>query len=197
MGFIKRTGEFFFNWRDKLPVPLVLAMASCARPRFIGWLLGLPLIVLGECLRIWGLMHIGPKTRTRDICAERLVTSGPYSYCRNPLYLANFIKILGFMVISGNAGFAAVVALFYLLEFATMIPYEEGFLAEKFPDAHRCYREAVPACVPTLSANPRFDGPATFTLSEALRSEKNTFASTSLILLLVAFFASGRKESIV
>ena len=193
MGFVKSTGQFFFVWRDKLPVPLVLGMAGCARPRLLNWLTGLPLIVLGEALRIWALMHIGPKTRTREICAERLITSGPYSHCRNPLYLANFTKILGFMVISGNSAFAAVVAIFYLLEFMTMIPYEEGFLADKFPDAHKCYREAVPAFFPTLEANGRFAAAPDFTLSEALRSEKRTFASTSLILLLVAAVAAFRK----
>ncbi len=194
MGFIKRTGQFFFVWRDKLPVPLVIAMAGCARPRFVGWLLGLPLVILGESLRIWALMHIGPKTRTRDICAERLITSGPYSHCRNPLYLANFIKILGFMIIAGNLPFAMVVALFYILEFSTMIPYEEGFLAEKFPDAHRCYRELVPAFIPTLDANIRFDGEPNFSFAEALSSERRTFASTSLILLTVALSAAFKKE---
>jgi len=197
MGFIKRTGHFFFVWRDKLPVPLVMAMAGCARPRLSGWLTGLPLIFLGESIRIWALMHIGPKTRTREICAERLITSGPHSHCRNPLYLANFIKILGFMVVSGNALFAMVVALFYLVEFSTMIPYEEGFLAEKFPEAHRCYREAVPAFIPTIEACGRFDGTANFTLSEAFQSEKRTFASTSLILLTVALAAAIRKERTV
>lgn len=194
MCFIKRTGQFFFVWRDKLPVPLVIAMASCARPRFVGWLLGLPLVILGESLRIWALMHIGPKTRTRDICAERLITSGPYSHCRNPLYLANFIKILGFMIIAGNLPFAMVVALFYILEFSTMIPYEEGFLAEKFPDAHRCYRELVPAFIPTLDANIRFDGEPNFSFAEALSSERRTFASTSLILLTFALSAAFTKE---
>ncbi len=197
MSFVKRAGQFFFVWRDKLPVPLVLVMASCTRSRLRNWVLGLPLIILGESLRLWSLMHIGPKTRTRAICAERLITSGPYSHCRNPLYLANFIKILGFMVISGNALFAAVVAVFYLFEFSTMIPYEEGFLAEQFPDAHRCYREAVPAFIPTFAANGRFDGSSNFSLGEALQSEKRTFASTSLILLLVATAASFRKERAV
>lgn len=100
------------------------------------------------------------------------------------------------MVVSGNALFAMVVALFYLVEFSTMIPYEEGFLAEKFPEAHRCYREAVPAFIPTIEAVGRFDGAANFTLREALQSEKRTFASTSLILLTVALAAAMRKEHV-
>jgi len=185
MSFIRRTGHFFFTWRDKLPVPLALAMISCARPRRINWLLGIPLVIAGELLRIWGLMHIGPTTRTRDICADRLVTSGPYSYCRNPLYFANMLKITGFMVIAGNPVYALLVGLFYLVEFSTMIPYEEGFLAEKFPEAHKCYREAVPVFFPRSSAEPRFDAEASYSFYEALRSEKKTFGSTAAILLVL------------
>lgn len=185
MSIISRTGQFFFKWRDKLPVPLALAMVTCARPRSINWLLGIPLVLTGELLRIWGLMHIGPTTRTRDICADRLVTSGPYSYCRNPLYFANMLKIAGFMVIAGNPFYALLVGIFYLVEFSTMIPYEEGFLAEKFPEAHKCYRESVPAFLPRGRAEPRFDGEAAYSFSEALRSEKKTFASTAAILLVL------------
>ena len=51
--------------------------------------------------------------------------------------------------------------------------------------------------IPTLQANSRFAAAANFSLSEALRSEKRTFASTSLILLTVALAAAMRKERVV
>lgn len=194
MGSVNSVGRFFFIWRDKLPVPLALAMLPCARPKAVNWLFGMPLVLMGEALRVWGLTHIGPTTRTREICADRLVTSGPYSHCRNPLYFANFLKIMGFMVIAGNLAYALCVAAFYALEFATMIPYEENFLAEKFPDAHKAYRAAVPAFVPNISAQPEFNGPARFELTEALHSERRTFASTSAILLLLSLCSLFRKE---
>lgn len=194
MGSVNSIGRFFFIWRDKLPVPLALAMLPCARPRPINWLLGMPLVLMGEALRVWGLTHIGPTTRTREICADRLVTSGPYSHCRNPLYFANFLKIMGFMVIAGNPVYALCVAAFYVLEFATMIPYEESFLAEKFPEAHKAYRAAVPAFVPNITPRSEFDEPAKFELTEALHSERRTFASTSAILLLLSLCSLFRKE---
>lgn len=193
MGFVNRIGQFFFTWRDKLPVPLALAMVSCARPRRLGWFLGLPLVFTGELLRLWGLMHIGPTTRTREICADRLITGGPYSHCRNPLYLANFLKILGFMTIAANPGYALLVILFYVIEFSTMIPYEEGFLAEKFPEAHKCYRESVSAFVPSLTPVPRYQEPANYSFKEAMVSERRTFASTAAILLVLAACALWRK----
>jgi protein-S-isoprenylcysteine O-methyltransferase Ste14 len=186
MGFYNSLGRFFFEWRDKLPVPLALAMVSCARPRPVNWLLGMPLVLAGEALRLWGLMHIGPTTRTREICADRLITSGPYGHCRNPLYLANLLKIAGFMVIAGNLKYAVCVLVFYGIEFATMIPYEETFLAEKFPEAHAAYRKAVPAFLPRLGAAAELASEPAYSLEEAMKSEKRTFASTSAILLLLS-----------
>ncbi len=195
MGSVNSIGQFFFKWRDKLPVPLALAMVFCARPRRAGWLLGLPLVLSGELVRLWGLMHIGPTTRTREICADRLVTSGPYSYCRNPLYFANMLKISGFMVISGNIIYALAVAAFYCVEFCTMIPYEEGFLAEKFPEAHGAYRQSVPIFFPGVTPAEGFSAPADYSFKEALGSEKRTFASTAAILLLLGFCAlTGREK---
>ncbi len=194
MGSANNLGRFFFEWRDKLPVPLALAMVSCARPRPLNWMLGMPLVLAGEALRVWGLMHIGPTTRTREICADRLVTSGPYGFCRNPLYLANMLKITGFMLIAGNLKYAAVVFAFYCLEFSTMIPYEESFLAEKFPEAHRLYRETVPVFFPSLSTGADAAASPAYELGEALNSERRTFASTAAILLLLAFCSIFRRE---
>lgn len=194
MSLIKKTGHFFFIWRDKLPIPLALVTLGCARPKVINWILGLPLVVLGEFVRLWALTHIGPKTRTRSICAENLITSGPYSHCRNPLYLGNTLKIVGIMTVAGNWILALLVGLFYLLEFATMIPYEEDFLADKFSLAHQKYREAVPAFVPTLKANPEFNKRPSFSFAEAIKSEKKTFLSTSTILSLILLISAFGKE---
>ncbi len=194
MGFYNSLGRFFFEWRDKLPVPLALAMVSCARPRPLNWVLGMPLVMAGEALRVWGLMHIGPTTRTREICADRLVTSGPYSHCRNPLYLANLLKITGFMVIAGNLKYALCVLAFYTVEFAAMIPYEETFLAEKFPEAHKAYRSVVPAFFPKCAAVEGMSAEPAYSLQNALASEKRTFASTSAILLLLSICSLLKRE---
>lgn len=184
--FLQRAGRFFFEWRDKLPVPLVAVLPFLARPRRFGWLLGLPLILAGEAIRVWSIMHIGPTTRTRDICADRLITSGPYCCCRNPLYLANLLKVAGILAIAGNAAYAAAVLLFYAVEFSCIIPFEEGFLAEKFPEAFKAYREAVPALLPLRGRHPDFAAEPAWSLSESLKSERKTFASTGAILLLLA-----------
>ncbi len=197
MNFLQKIGGVFFKFRDKLPVPLVLAMVYCSRPKKWSWIAGLPFIVLGESLRVWGLMHIGPTTRTRDICADKLVTSGPYSHCRNPLYFANVLKIFGILIVSGNFYYAIITLAFYAIEFVTMIPFEENFLAEKFSEAHKAYRAEVPAFFPTARPNAKFNEPPSFSLMESLKSEKKTFASTGAILFLLALIQLFRKEETV
>ncbi len=174
-------GAWFFRHRDLLPIPLVLGMCGTARPRWHTWLLGLPLVIAGELVRLWGLRYIGPTTRTRDICADRLVTGGPYQYVRHPLYLANTLKILGLLVIAGHLPFALVATFFYAVEFLTMIPYEEHFLSQRFPELFDTYRSAIPAFLPD-GRSYHSDFPPSHTWTEALRSERRTFASTGGLL---------------
>lgn len=187
-------GAWFFRYRDLLPIPLVLGMCGTARPRLRTWLLGLPLVIAGELLRLWGLRYIGPTTRTRAICADCLVTGGPYRYVRHPLYLANTLKILGLLIIAGHLPFAAVTACFYVVEFLTMIPYEEHFLAQRFPELFDAYRSSIPAFLPDGRIY-QSDFAPRHTWTEALRSERRTFASTGGLLGILGLCTIWRGSS--
>jgi protein-S-isoprenylcysteine O-methyltransferase Ste14 len=73
-----------------------------------------------------------------------LLTSGPYHYSCNPIYLAELIIWLGWIVFYGS--------LFILVFFATMavlvgpiiVPREERGLDSRFGAAYRCYRSNTP-----------------------------------------------------
>jgi protein-S-isoprenylcysteine O-methyltransferase Ste14 len=76
---------------------------------------------------------------------ERLVTSGPYSRVRHPLY-STMIAVMWLwpdMTINRATFFAVSTAYFYL----GSIPEEEKLL-EEFGDAYRRYRRVVPRLVP-------------------------------------------------
>jgi protein-S-isoprenylcysteine O-methyltransferase Ste14 len=179
---LKKLGAFFFAFRHLLPVPLVLALVSRARFRGAFWLLGLPLIAAGEAFRVWALMHIGPTTRTREVCADTLVQTGPYAVVRNPLYLGNFLKICGLLCLGGDPLTAALALVFYLIEFASIIAYEESFLHEKFGSEFAAFVERTPMLFPRGGfTEPRLWQPGSFSLKEAFRSEKRTFGSTGTI----------------
>jgi protein-S-isoprenylcysteine O-methyltransferase Ste14 len=196
MTLTSTIGGFFFRYRDLLPIPLALGVVAQARPRPLGWMVGLPFVLLGETLRVWSLCHIGPTTRTREICADRLVCSGPYAHVRNPLYLANMLKVLGILLAAGLPGSAFLVVAFYLLEFATIIPYEENFLRKQFGESFEQYCRQVPAMLPGFSSSSRAfaeqTDPPPFSWGEAFYSERRTFLSTGLLLGLVALSGAWR-----
>lgn len=74
---------------------------------------------------------------------DRLVTTGPYRYSRNPQYLSDSLSILGYMVFTNSWMVWVVGTLGVILNI--MAPFtEEPWLEERFGDAYREYRERVP-----------------------------------------------------
>ena len=74
---------------------------------------------------------------------DHLVTSGPFSLSRNPIYLADTLLMVGIGLISGNAWFL-ILAL--VASFATQkasIEGEEKILTEKFGKRYRDYAKRV------------------------------------------------------
>lgn len=194
-GLRERIGSFFFRWRDVLPVPIALFLVAKATFRPFGWLLGLPLIVAGEVLRLAAIRHIGPTTRTREICADRLVTSGPYAWVRHPLYLANALKVAGLLFCAGNLTGGIVATVFYIIEFSTMIPYEEAFLKDRFPESFESWAARTPAFIPRRPEEPdeAAETRPKWGWGEAFRSERRTFMSTGMILAALAAVSLARK----
>jgi len=90
--------------------------------------------------------------------AEFLCTSGPYAYVRNPLYLGNLLIGIGVcLTISEWYAYLLFLGSFALV-YAVVIPYEEGFLTQKFGNAYTAYAAAtgrlLPSRTPYLSPTP-------------------------------------------
>ena len=74
---------------------------------------------------------------------DHLVTSGPFSFTRNPMYLGNTLLLIGVGLISGIAWLLllAVIAAFLTQKIA--IEREERLLADKFGKRYRDYAKRV------------------------------------------------------
>jgi protein-S-isoprenylcysteine O-methyltransferase Ste14 len=79
---------------------------------------------------------------------EELVITGPYRWVRNPMYLAVVSVIIGQALLLRQTSlliYAAVVA----AAFVTFVKlYEEPVLDDRYGDAYRRYKEAVPGWIP-------------------------------------------------
>lgn len=102
----------------------------------------LPLVVSSQ--RALG-RNVSPTVMTHE--DHQLVTSGPYRWIRNPLYVAgaSIFGGLGLVAASGflMAGAAAALALVWL-----RLPREEAELEARFGQAYRDYRERTGRFLP-------------------------------------------------
>lgn len=79
---------------------------------------------------------------------EKLVTIGPYSMCRNPLYFYSLLGAAGIGLMSARLlPFIIITAGFYLI-YQQLIAREEGFLREKFGAEFDAFKAKVPALIP-------------------------------------------------
>jgi len=79
---------------------------------------------------------------------SRLITAGPFSYSRNPLYVGNFLVVIAFALMSGRLIALPIMLLFWVLTHAPTVRCEEEILREKFEDDFDDYSRRVPRWLP-------------------------------------------------
>ena len=179
---------FLFSNRSFTPIPLVLAilyLSSLSYPYFI---IGIGLIVVGESIRIYGVRFAGGATRTREIGAPSLCTSGPYSRCRNPLYLGNMIIYCGVVLMAGGQflwPLLFIVFFFFILQYSMIISLEEETLVKLFGNEYQLYRESVPRLFPRISPWVGNDKRVPLTIIQTLKTEKRTLQNIIIIIILI------------
>jgi len=179
---------FLFSNRSFTPIPLVLAilyLSSLSYPYFI---IGIGLIVVGESIRIYGVRFAGGATRTREVGAPSLCTSGPYSRCRNPLYLGNMIIYCGVVLMAGGQflwPLLFIVFFFFILQYSMIISLEEETLVKLFGNEYQLYRESVPRLFPRISPWVGIDKRLPLTIIQTLKTEKRTLQNIIIIIILI------------
>ncbi len=180
-------GKLFFEWRDYTPIPLILLLIIFARPTAFSATLGLAAIVLGELIRIYSVAFIGSISRTRsDNLGAQLISSGPFAYVRNPLYVGNFFIATGVSVFGGLPWLAALTVLAFCVQYYYIVKYEENLLRQRFGTAYHEFCDRVPAWIPRKSIDlANFEWPDTFV--PALKSEKRTLTAIAAVIIVLLF----------
>jgi protein-S-isoprenylcysteine O-methyltransferase Ste14 len=79
---------------------------------------------------------------------QELVTAGPYSRVRHPLYLAFLLMLASTGLLSSN-WFIGVVGVLLIASITVVrIPAEEALLSQRFGERYREYRQCTPALLP-------------------------------------------------
>jgi protein-S-isoprenylcysteine O-methyltransferase Ste14 len=168
-----------------------------SRPTPLSFGIGSVFVVIGTLIRIWAGGHL-----TRD---QRLTTSGPYQYTRNPFYLGRLLWIIGFAIMAGIGGelseprvivIWAVLIVSIFVFFAYYMPRKEaregGRLAKLFPDDYVRWKENVPSLFPRLTPyvmNPRpWNKDLYMGNSAEYMGNKEVWTTLVVVVLIVLFY---------
>ena len=135
----------------KLSFPPVITLA-CIAGQFILYLmlplqvnlsllLGLMLLIASIGLIVMSFKELqnNETTYVPDGEPEQLVTTGPFSFSRNPIYLGMFGILLATAFLMQSLSALLIPVLFISIIQNTWIPHEEAKLSEKFSDEWGVY----------------------------------------------------------
>lgn len=108
-------------------------------------LIGLGAIVLSVVGRAWCSLYIGGRKKAE------VVSTGPYSLSRNPLYVFSYAGAFGVGAQTGSMTIACLFVLIAVVVFHFTIAKEEAWLTAEFGDAYRSYMLRTPRCGPDFS----------------------------------------------
>jgi len=128
-------------------IPIFVAailLVLFSRPNTVGMSVGIPLIVLGEAIRIWAAGHLQKN--------EVLTVTGPYAYVKNPLYIGTILIATGFCILGDNIYLLAAATLAFCFHY---IPYKKKVEGDRlrriFGNQYEDYDRKVPEYVPRFT----------------------------------------------
>lgn len=131
-------------WYLLLLVAVAVSERPCAEGFFgaLADLVGLVLIAAASLGRVWTSVFIA------GLKDAQLVTTGPYSRCRNPLYALSLVGGTGVGLATGSMFLTVATVVLLLMLYLRAIIAEERYLAERHGEAFRQYCAEVPRLWP-------------------------------------------------
>jgi protein-S-isoprenylcysteine O-methyltransferase Ste14 len=193
---LARVGATLFKYRDALFPLVLIAAAFGTRPRLAGTMrtdhlidaAGFAVSSTGQALRalVVGLVYITRGGQNRQPWANSLVDGGIFGHCRNPLYVANMLILLGLALVHNGWAMYLVVLPLFAFTYVAIVRAEEQYLSARFGGAYEAYCARVPRWLPRLAGLGATIREGSFNWLKVLRKEYGTpFAWISGFLLLL------------
>lgn len=187
-----KTGEWFFKARDYTPIPLILLLLVFCKATALTATLGLILIAFGELFRIYSVAFIGTVSRTRShSTGQKLITSGPFAYVRNPLYVGNFGITAGIALLGANVWIFVATVILFCVQYYFIVRFEEDLLLERFGEEYAEFLRTTPRWIPTkLPKLEEIEWPDSY--SHSLKSEKHTLRTIFILSIILSLIGTLR-----
>ncbi len=147
---IVKIGNFFFKYRNKV-FPLVIGVLFLIQPPYalfranaiegikdgIAILLSLSGLLVRAL--VIGFAYIKRGGVNKQVFADKLVTEGMFTICRNPLYYGNMLIYVGIFLFYGTPLAIVVGSLLFYFIYICIIATEERYLRNKFGAEYDVY----------------------------------------------------------
>jgi protein-S-isoprenylcysteine O-methyltransferase Ste14 len=137
------------------------------------------------------------RNKAKGQVADSLNTTGVYSLVRNPLYLANFLIVLGVMMLPAVWWMVVLGSCFFWLWYERIILAEEAYLRVKFGAEYERWAQRTPAILPSFR---NYRAPSLpFSVRTAVKREYLTMMSLTacfVVLIHLEQLAAGGPASV-
>jgi protein-S-isoprenylcysteine O-methyltransferase Ste14 len=202
---LEKSGSWLFRYRSYLPLLILPIFMLCLQSSaYLGrshalnecWqVLCLLVSFAGLVIRVMivGRALYGTSGRnTREQVAQSLTTTGMYSLVRHPLYLANYLILIGFALSLHIWWLALLTTCIYGLYYERIMLAEEAFLRQRFGRQFEAWAAVTPAIIPRLRGwKP---SPVPFSWRTVLQREYNAFFLIVAVFFLLDFLGDSTVE---
>ena len=114
-------------------------------PRTAGYWIGGGLIAAALTLGVWAVLTFRRAGTTPDPRGDvtAFVTTGPFAFSRNPMYVTNVVFQVGAALVLDNAWILMLAPVTWLLLDRIIIAGEERYLADRYGGSYDAYRGLV------------------------------------------------------
>ena len=122
-----------------------LGFGKVSTCKTVAFIIGILLIIVGASLWVCTVLiqRIG-----NSIKEGKLITTGVYSFVRNPIYSAFIIVFTGALITTANLVLLILPVIFWAVLTVVLKRTEERCLLEKFGDEYACYCKRVNRIIP-------------------------------------------------
>lgn len=188
-----QTGDFFFKYRNSVFPVIILALFLVFSPTnhsLAGSAAAILVSLAGLIVRavVIGFAYIKRGGLQKKVYADKLVTEGMFTLCRNPLYVGNMLIYSGIFLLHGNPYVVVGGTTVFFFIYQSIIAAEEYFLREKFGEDYNKYCRNVSRWVPNLLHFKRAIDGRDFCVKRVILKDYSTITTcVGIILLLLAY----------